>query len=198
MIPKHKIGNCSQCGDENVPCVKVRKDLYCLYKCHRRNKVAQQQQKASLRASVSKLPTLSHEDKSFIDSRNSLIQDLDAVVSKYVRVRDADEKGICTCYTCGVRKHFTLMQNGHFVSRSHIGLRFDAKRNLRTQCQKCNEFLRGNLKVYAQRLNEEQNGLPEQLQEQAREVEHIGIDELKSMLIDYRAKLKTVEQKLIK
>jgi hypothetical protein len=131
-----------------------------------------------------------------IDSRNSLIQDLDAVVSRYVRIRYADEKGICTCYTCGIRKNFTLMQNGHFVSRSHIGLRFDANRNCRVQCQNCNEFLRGNLKIYAQRLNEEQSGLAEQLQEQSREVEHIGIDELKSMLIDYRAKLKIVEQKL--
>lgn len=41
MIPKCKIGNCSQCELTNTNCVKVGKQLFCL-KCHRNNKSKKQ------------------------------------------------------------------------------------------------------------------------------------------------------------
>lgn len=89
------------------------------------------------------------------------------------------------------------MQNGHFVSRKHIGLRYMLK-NQKPQCEYCNCNLHGNLEVYAANLNLEENGLSERLIEQSREVEKISTDELKQMLVDIKAKLKTVEQKLKK
>ena len=145
---------------------------------------------------VRSLPHVNDEEKELMDSRNSLIQDLDAVIRRYVRIRDADENGLVKCYCCTTKKHFTLMQCAHYISRKHIGLRFDHKRNLRTCCKHCNEDLDGNLEVYKLELNKEQKGLPEELEEQSRLVEKPTNDELKSLLIEMRAKLKIVESKL--
>ena len=50
--------------------------------------------------------------------------------------------------------------------------------------------------VYTNNLNEEHPGLPDQLKEESREVNKFGRDELKQLLIDYRAKLKIVQQRL--
>lgn len=47
-IPKHKFGNCSQCGDKNTACVKVAKDLFCL-SCHKNNKGKEQIQRSKQR-----------------------------------------------------------------------------------------------------------------------------------------------------
>lgn len=45
MLPKCKVGNCSQCELENTNCVKVGKDLFCL-SCHRQNKANSQMEKS--------------------------------------------------------------------------------------------------------------------------------------------------------
>jgi hypothetical protein len=44
MLPKCKVGNCSQCELENTNCVKVGKELFCL-SCHRQNKANSQMEK---------------------------------------------------------------------------------------------------------------------------------------------------------
>ena len=132
-----------------------------------------------------------------MDSRNSLIQDLDRYCSLFVRIRDADAKGIVRCFTCSTTKHYTLMHNGHFISRANMGLRFDVKNNCRTQCEYCNCHLHGNLELYAATLEVEQKGLVEMLQEQSRQVEKIGTDELSEMLIDIRSKYNIIKTKLI-
>lgn len=33
-------------------------------------------------------------------SRSQLVKELDAIFSRYIRLRDADKNGICTCITC--------------------------------------------------------------------------------------------------
>ena len=45
MLPKCKVGNCSQCELENTNCVKVGKELFCL-SCHRQNKANSQMEKS--------------------------------------------------------------------------------------------------------------------------------------------------------
>ena len=158
------------------------------------DKHKKQQQNAKEKNSIRSLHT---DEMEGMDSRNSLIQDLDRYCSLFVRIRDADAKRIVRCYTCTTTKHYTLMHNGHFISRSNMGLRFDVKNNCRTQCEYCNCSLHGNLEVYAANLELEQAGLPEMLQEQSRQVEKIGNDELSQMLIDIRGKYNVIKQKLI-
>jgi hypothetical protein len=54
------------------------------------------------------------------------------------------------------------------------------------------------LEVYARRLDEERAGTVEYLQELARQVAKPTKDELKSLIIEYRAKLDLVKKKFVK
>ena len=158
------------------------------------DKHKKEQQNTRLKNNVRSLHT---EDMQGMDSRNSLIQDLDRYCSLYVRIRDADKEGNVKCYTCPTVKHYTLMHNGHFIGRANMGLRFDVKNNCRTQCEYCNCFLHGNLEVYAAELELEQKGMVEMLQEQSRIVEKKTTDELKQILIDVRLYYSIIKTKLI-
>lgn len=62
--------------------------------------------------------------------------------SKYVRLRDSDPLGVCTCITCGTKKHWKEMDAGHFISRRYNATRYESK-NCHAQCQKCNKYNSG-------------------------------------------------------
>jgi hypothetical protein len=62
---------------------------------------------------------------------------LDAIFSKFIRLRDSDERGICKCITCGTYYHWTKCDNGHHVKRQHMATRF-SEINCNAQCRKCN------------------------------------------------------------
>lgn len=73
-------------------------------------------------------------------------KELDRIFSIYIRMRD---RGVC--FTCGDIKHWKYQQNGHFVSRIHLSLRFD-EINCHCQCAGCNIFKSGNMDEYSVRL----------------------------------------------
>jgi hypothetical protein len=62
--------------------------------------------------------------------------------SKYVRLRDSDSLGVCTCITCGTKKHWKEMDAGHFISRRYNATRYESK-NCHAQCQRCNKYNSG-------------------------------------------------------
>ena len=186
MIPRSKFGNCSNCDATNTECVKVGKSLYCL-KCRNYDKAKQQTERANKRL----LDRVKDKD----NERSYIIQDLDAFFSKYIRIKEANENGINTCYTCGKKDHWKNLQCSHYVKRGHYGLRWDS-RNAKPACIKCNEFLEGNMGEYTKKLELETPGLPEQLLEEAKEPHKWTRDDLKEMLIDIRAKLKLVKTKI--
>lgn len=126
--------------------------------------------------------------------KQALINDLDFVHSRIVRMTAADKKGFAECFTCGRIQHWTFMQLSHFIKRANTLTRWDFRAN-RCCCKLCNETLGGNLEVFAKRLNEEHPGLAEQLTEIAREPYKWGRDELKQLLIDMRSKLRIIEAK---
>jgi phosphorylcholine metabolism protein LicD len=82
---------------------------------------------------------------------SQLKKELDTVFSQYVRLYYSDENGIAECYTCGVKKPFSQLQNGHFFSRSNLSTRF-LLINCRVQCAGCNVFRHGNYIVYTQKM----------------------------------------------
>lgn len=185
LIPRSKFGDCVECGDKDVNCVKVGKSLYCI-NCNNSNKQKKYIERASLKNKV----------KSVFDSeRKSLIDDLDSTFSRYIRIKESNSKGFVECYTCGRKDHWKYLQCGHYIRRSETLLRWDS-RNAKTQCIECNCNLHGNMEEYTKRLNEEYPGLPEQLKEQSREVHKYSREDLKEILIDIRAKLRLVESKL--
>jgi len=83
-----------------------------------------------------------------------LILDLDKVFSVFIRQRGMDERGLNRCYTCGKVYHWTSLQCGHYLSRSHYSTRWTPE-NCRPQCKKCNLFTEGNKPAFALRLIDE-------------------------------------------
>lgn len=74
-------------------------------------------------------------------ARNKLVTKLDRLFSRLVRQSGADSQGICTCASCGVKKHWKAVDCGHYYSRSHKIIRWDV-RNARPQCKGCNSGLK--------------------------------------------------------
>jgi hypothetical protein len=148
-------------------------------------------------AKVRTLPHIKGEEKEMIDGRNSLIQDLDTIVSLYVRHRDADEEGNILCYTCGKEVTIATADASHYISRRCLITRFDARNNIRSCCKGCNQFLSGNLSIFKKKLEEEQKGLSEYLEEISREMYKPSNNELFHILLDFRKKFKLIEKKNI-
>lgn len=198
VIPQFKTGNCKcGCNGKNVSGRKVGKDFYCM-DSYRAMKTKQYTRNANQKSKVRGLLNKQVQDGNYEDaSIQALKLDLDWVVSRYVRILYSDENGLCKCFTCDALRHFTFIQNGHFIPRSNMATRWLLK-NLRPQCQTCNEVKHGNLEVFSQRLEEDEKGLVEYLKELSRETYKFGVEELKQMLYDFRAKLKIIELKLKK
>jgi hypothetical protein len=193
-LPQAKFGKCARCGADNTDCKKRGKDLVCLNCCNTEDtnkQIANAKNRNEVRSLHGRQKEMGNEEAA---DRSALIQDIDYVFSRIVRLRAADEHGNCVCYTCGSKKHWSMMQCGHFVKRGNMGLRFNF-RNSRVQDKHCNEILDGNYEVYRQKLEEEQPGLAEQLEQEGREPFKYYTDELKQLLIDLRNKLKPLEAK---
>lgn len=195
MINRTKFGDCSKCGATDTNVVKIGRELFCL-SCNRQIKVAKYEANSRQKTKVRNLLREQIRNGNMDEAeRQILVNELDFCFSRIVRLKETNELGRCKCYTCEYENNWTKLQCGHFVDRGNMGLRFDF-RNGRPQCPKCNCNLDGNLIEYAKRLNEEHNGLPEQLIEQSREPYHYSISELKQTLISYRAILNNLEKKL--
>lgn len=126
---------------------------------------------------------------------SDIIKDLDAVYSRWLRMKYANDKGVVRCYTCSTEKHFSLMQTGHFVPRAHLFFRWD-DRFTRVQCPYCNENLSGNLSVFAANLEKEMPGCMDIIQEERQIIFKPTKSELKQLIADYASKSKALKSKL--
>jgi hypothetical protein len=79
-------------------------------------------------------------------SNAALKKKLDSVFSLFIRHRD---QGVC--YTCGVQRMPSEMQAGHYISRTHLVIRWD-EMNVKCQCPKCNLFMQGNAVSFREHL----------------------------------------------
>lgn len=72
------------------------------------------------------------------------------LISKYVRLKAADENGVVQCVTCPWRGNWKDADSGHFVAgRTAAGLTVLLDpRGQHVQCQHCNRGLRGNPVAY--------------------------------------------------
>ena len=77
-------------------------------------------------------------------SRSKIVKKLDVVFSRYIRLKNADHLGYCTCVTCGKKGYFEKdgIQAGHFMSRKHYSTRWD-ENNVFPQCFGCNVMQQG-------------------------------------------------------
>ena len=74
---------------------------------------------------------------------SALKKKADKVFSDYIRQRD---DGVC--FTCGVKKYWKEQQNGHYITRGCLPLRYNEE-NCHCQCVACNVFKGGNYTAYA-------------------------------------------------
>ena len=65
------------------------------------------------------------------------------LVSKYIRLKYADDNGYCSCVTCGTTKHYKQMQAGHFIPKKKGNAIFFQETNIHPQCYQCNINLGG-------------------------------------------------------
>lgn len=122
-----------------------------------------------------------------------LIKEADTVFSRWLRLSSADSDGNVSCYTCGVIKHWTLQQNGHYVKRGNLFLRFDP-RNCRVQCEGCNVYKDGNYAEYTKRLESEQPGITSILYEEGNLVYKYSRLELKQLIYELNKKLRVCQR----
>jgi hypothetical protein len=122
----------------------------------------------------------------------TLISDLDFIFSRYIRRKYADKEGLVKCYTCDVSLPVEMMQNGHYIPRSHMFLRFD-ERNCRPQCPPCNQMKHGNMAEYTKQLELEYPGITDILMEESRMVYKWSKHELQGLLSEYNRKLKQLK-----
>ena len=86
-------------------------------------------------------------------SRSKLIETLDNVFSKYIRLVKSTD-GLCKCISCGVVDNWKYMDNGHFIKRSNMATRWDVD-NCNPQCTHCNRFLNGNIYNYHEAIGDD-------------------------------------------
>jgi hypothetical protein len=138
-----------------------------------------------------------YEEEVQDESFQNLVQDLDAIFSKWVRLKYADGEGVVKCYTCPTKKRVEEMQNGHFIPRANLSTRWMPE-NCRPQCEKCNCYLDGNTAVFEANLRLEDDSLPDYLKEQGRAPDKPTRSDLRELVNGYRFKVKLLQSKLKK
>tara|TARA_B100000497_G_scaffold73776_1_gene82695 strand:+ start:55 stop:462 length:408 start_codon:yes stop_codon:yes gene_type:complete len=119
-------------------------------------------------------------------TRSRLVKKLDTVFSQYIRLRDADNRGMSKCFTCGKEDHWKKLQAGHFQSRRHYSTRWHED-NVQVQCQKCNLYNQGEQFLFAKNLGLE---LAETLSLEARNLVKFSSVELEEMINYYSKEVK--------
>lgn len=192
-INKTKWGDCSQCPNKDCACVKVGKELVCT-QCHNTNKAKKQIANSNERQKLRGLINYERAE-GILDSISELTLDIDRVMSRYVRLAAISKDHKLDCYCCGKRITWQKAHAMHFINRHHLGTRF-LTQNVKAGCYECNVEKRGNLEVFAEKLELEHKGIVEWLTDQSREVFNGSRDELKMILFDFQQKLNLVELKL--
>ena len=78
-------------------------------------------------------------------------KELEKWFSYFVRLSVADWKGFAKCYTCGDNQYWKYLQDGHYIPRSNMILKYSEINN-KPQCNFCNCGKGGNLDVYRRNL----------------------------------------------
>ena len=76
---------------------------------------------------------------------------LDAIFSKFIRLRDSDENGIIKCCTCDSRKSWKKVDCGHFIPRQYLSTRWEES-NCHAQTKDCNGFHGGRMDLHEKHI----------------------------------------------
>lgn len=125
-----------------------------------------------------------------------LKQEAATLLQKLVRMKYADDNGICECVTCGKVDHYKYMDGGHFVSRSHNATLL-VEENIHPQCKSCNNHKKGNIDSYSVFMIDTY-GLDamKELVASKHQPRKFTDSELLEMISDYKRRIKEQEQRL--
>jgi hypothetical protein len=168
---KQQTGTCPMCTDgKDKPLIAGLCNNH--YWFTRAQKSAEKQTKKE----VKKVPGL-----------NDLIDDADAVFSKFVRLGAVIEGDFLNCFICGIPIRWQEAQAMHYIKRGNLYLRWDV-RNVKPGCEECNVFKDGNYVEYTRRLEEEHPGITAILQEESNLIYKPTRDEIRGIIAEYSTK----------
>ncbi|MBR1526863.1 MAG: recombination protein NinG [Prevotella sp.] len=125
---------------------------------------------------------------------STLVDRLDTVFSKYIRLRDAMPSGMFRCISCGQIKPISQADCGHFHSRIHMSTRFDED-NCHAECRFCNRFSADHIIGYRENLIKKIGGqrfaLLEVKAHQSHKYAHFEIEQL---IKYYRARVEMLQR----
>jgi len=127
---------------------------------------------------------------------SKLKKELDTIFSIYIRLRSANEYGMCQCFTCGKVGHYKTggMQNGHFQSRKHMATRFHED-NCQVQCIKCNMFSQGEQFKFGLNLDSKYGeGTAEELEYLARTIHKVSRVEYEQQITYYKKSVENLKK----
>lgn len=112
--------------------------------------------------------------------------------SKYIRLRDSDEKGYCKCITCPNEFFWKEGDAGHFVPRSKKIVKFN-EMNVNAQCVRCNRFCGGEQYKHALGIdNKYGDGTAELLSILSYKTVKVSQEEYKDLNKAYKLKVKAL------
>lgn len=128
---------------------------------------------------------------------SGLIADADTIFSQYIRLKYANERGLVKCFTCPTVKHWTMVDNGHYVKRGHLMFRLD-ERNCRPQCKDCNgdQKTNGKQHIFAENLEKESPGVAEYLMDERKLVYKPTREEIRQIIAEYTPKVLALKKQL--
>ncbi len=109
--------------------------------------------------------------------------------NKYIRLREADKKGMVTCVTCGKKLHYKEANAGHYKH----GLDF-VEDNQHSQCVYCNQYLSGRLDRYTiYMIDRYGRKRVDELERLSNQAHKYSIPEIIEIRAKYKQKLKDLE-----
>ncbi|PXV61195.1 NinG protein [Dysgonomonas alginatilytica] len=121
------------------------------------------------------------------------VKEADNILSRFIRLFYSKD-GYVSCFTCGKAYRISEMQNGHFIPRGNMTLRFSIM-NCFPQCKECNEYKDGNEAKYREALTEK-FGIAhvEYLDKKKNVIKHWTDFELDELIQKLKTKVKTMEK----
>ena len=126
--------------------------------------------------------------------RKKLTDKLDRLFSQYIRLRDADEFGRCSCITCGKSLFWKEIHAGHFQSRGNKATRWN-EYNVNAQCCGCNTFKAGEQYKHGKAIDDKfGTGMADSMEKLARTTKKFTTKELEEEVEYYNEQVKELRE----
>ena len=115
------------------------------------------------------------------------------VFSLYVRLNNADTKGMVKCFTCGKSKHYTKVDCGHGIPRQYKATKYSEINN-EPQCKSCNGFHGGMREVYKEEMDKKHGaGTWDKMKVASRGVFKLGKTEVDILTEYYKKEIEKIK-----